>query len=92
MPKQRRYAERQFALFLLGVVLLVPPVLVIFNRADQIAGIPTLYMYLFAAWTLLIGLAAFTMYKLDDGERPAEGRPPAMQATKPPGGEHPPNA
>jgi hypothetical protein len=46
--------ERLAALFLLGVLLFTPPLLWVFNTPDRILGVPRLYLYLFAAWTLLI--------------------------------------
>ena len=62
--------ERLVALFLLGVLLLVPPVLVVFNRVERVLGVPLLYLYLFAAWALLIGLAALVARLL--ARRPAD--------------------
>ena len=56
--------ERLVALFMLGVLLLVPPVLVVFNRVERVLGVPLLYLYLFAAWALLIGLAALVARRI----------------------------
>jgi hypothetical protein len=63
MPSLRddsRNGERLVALFLLGIVLFNPLVVDIFDvGADSRPfGIPTLYLYLFVAWGLLIGLIA----------------------------------
>ncbi|MEQ1670612.1 MAG: hypothetical protein ABL893_07130 [Hyphomicrobium sp.] len=68
MLKQRRNTERQIALFLLGGVMLVPPVLVLFNHPDRVAGIPSLYLYIFLVWTGLIGftLAITRRMRLDE--------------------------
>ena len=44
--------------FLLGCLLFTFPLLSLFNSGDRVFGIPVLYAYLFAAWTLLIGLMA----------------------------------
>ena len=56
-----RYAQirdRLIALFLFGVLAMSPPLLGIF-RADAIVfGIPLLFLYLFAAWLVLVGLLA----------------------------------
>jgi hypothetical protein len=46
------------ALFLIGLVLFNFPVLAIFNVSATVAGVPVLYVYIFAAWGLLIALAA----------------------------------
>ena len=64
--------ERMFALFLLGAVLLVPPVLSVFNIPVRFFGVPTLYLYLFAAWVVLIGLAAFVVERVAATDELAE--------------------
>jgi hypothetical protein len=63
--------ERLVALFLLGLLLFTPPFLGIFNAPDRILGFPTLYLYLFASWTLLIALVALVIESSDPEERPA---------------------
>jgi hypothetical protein len=72
--------ERLVALFLLGVLLFTPPFLGIFNTPARILGLPSLYLYLFAAWTLLIVLVTLAIESsdADDG--------PAGTAQAPPGG------
>ncbi len=50
--------QRLAATFLVGCVLLNYPVLSLFARRAEIAGIPLLFAYVFGAWTLLIGLMA----------------------------------
>jgi hypothetical protein len=75
MQAPSRSRELLVALFLLGVILLAPPVLLIFNKATLIVGIPSLYLYLFAVWTALIVLVALTVEKrqaADDAEAEAE--------------------
>jgi hypothetical protein len=76
--------ERLVALFLLGVFLFTPPFLSIFNTADRVLGIPSLYLYLFAAWTLLIVLVALAM-EISDAEegsaRTAEAPPAGSEVT-----------
>jgi hypothetical protein len=59
------------ALFLLGVLLFTPPFLGIFNTPDRILGLPSLYLYLFAAWTLLIVLVTLVIESSDTDEGPA---------------------
>ena len=56
---------RLAAVFLLGVVLFNYPLLSVFDIAGAIFGIPLLYAYLFAAWTLLIALMAAVIEWLD---------------------------
>jgi hypothetical protein len=72
--------ERLVALFLLGGFLFTPPFLGIFNTPDRILGLPSLYLYLFAAWTLLIVLVTLAIESSDADEGPAR------TAEAPPGG------
>lgn len=66
--------DRLIALFLLGVLLLTPPMMAIFNVERLIFGIPLLYLYLFGAWILLVGLVALVL------------RPPRTDEQAPPAG------
>jgi peptidoglycan/LPS O-acetylase OafA/YrhL len=66
MIGRSRTHERLIALFLLGLLLLLPPVLVIFNQPARIAGVPVLYLYLFFAWAILIGLTAAVTRRIGD--------------------------
>jgi hypothetical protein len=58
MIRRGRTPERLIALFLLGVLLLNPPFLLVFNHPIRVLGIPILYLYLFLAWIVLIAVAA----------------------------------
>ncbi len=69
--RSRGVAERTVGLFLLGLVLFFPPVLTVFDRAALLFGIPVLFLYLFGAWALLIGLIAWVMER--GGGPPDEG-------------------
>ncbi|MDJ0738414.1 MAG: hypothetical protein QNJ91_01775 [Gammaproteobacteria bacterium] len=53
--------QRLVGVFLIGVVLLLSPALSLFDRADELAGIPLSYLYLFGVWLLLVVLAAVTV-------------------------------
>ena len=53
--------QRLVVVFLLGVVLFNYPLLALFNRTASVVGIPVVYMYIFGAWALLIGLAALVI-------------------------------
>jgi hypothetical protein len=72
MQAPSRTRELLVALFLLGVILLAPPVLIIFNKATRILGIPSLYLYLFAVWTALIVLVALIVEKRPAADDVAE--------------------
>jgi hypothetical protein len=50
--------ERLVALFLLGLLLFNYPLLAMFNTPRLVAGIPLLYLYLFAGWIGVIAVAA----------------------------------
>jgi hypothetical protein len=51
--------QRLIALFFLGCLLFNYPLLSLFG--GRVAGIPTLYLYLFLVWALFIGLTAATV-------------------------------
>ena len=51
--------QRLIALFVLGSLLFNYPLLSLFNVPADALGVPVLYAYIFAAWTLLIALMAF---------------------------------
>jgi len=54
MNRVRLVAQRLVALFLLGCLLFNFPLLALFNRHGEIAGIPLLYAYIFGVWLALI--------------------------------------
>jgi hypothetical protein len=53
--------QRLIALFVLGCLLFNYPVLSLFNVPAAALGVPVLYLYLFAAWALLVGLMALVV-------------------------------
>jgi hypothetical protein len=65
-------AQRLGALFLLGCLLFNYPLLQLFARGIEVAGIPVLYIYIFSAWGMLIGLISLV----------AESRSERAQAPK----------
>lgn len=54
MLKDRSANGRFLSLFLLGCFLFSYPVLTIFNLPALVFGIPLFFLYLFAAWLVLI--------------------------------------
>ncbi|MBL0144083.1 MAG: hypothetical protein IPP91_18765 [Betaproteobacteria bacterium] len=58
MRKPSLRAYRIWALFLLGCLLFNYPILALFNVGATAAGVPVLYVYLFAAWGFTIAAAA----------------------------------
>lgn len=59
MKQSEAKGQRLIALFILGSLLFNYPVLSLFNVPAEALGVPVLYAYIFAAWTLLIVLMAF---------------------------------
>jgi hypothetical protein len=53
-----RKSERLVAVALLGLLLFNYPLISLFSNEDRVLGIPVLYAYLFAAWTMVIALVA----------------------------------
>ncbi len=75
MMKTSTTGDRCAAFFLLGLVVFNPPLLSVFSRETAVAGIPLLYVYLFAAWAVLIGLIALTVKRpVTDGQATAGRR------------------
>lgn len=75
MSAPSRRNDRSAALFLLGVVLLNAPLLLIFNFDARLFGVPVLFLYLFAAWILLVALLGISIEGPDEapGESGGEG-------------------
>jgi hypothetical protein len=61
MDKFEVKGQRLVALCMLGVVLFNYPVLALFNVAATVFGIPVLYAYIFAAWSLLTACMAYVV-------------------------------
>jgi hypothetical protein len=58
--------QRLAALFLLGALLFNYPLLGLFADAGRVFGIPVLYVYVFAAWALLVALMALVVEKRNE--------------------------
>lgn len=56
MTREKINGRRLVGLFLLGLLLLNFPLLCLFNQPVLVLGIPVLYLYLFAVWSLIIVL------------------------------------
>jgi hypothetical protein len=73
MTGRDRSNERLVALFLLGLLLFLPPLLLVFNRPDRVIGIPALYLYIFVVWAGLIALSALISARIGgEAETPAD--------------------
>ena len=63
MPDRRKLESGMLVLAGFGALLLVPPLVLIFNQHIRHLGIPQIVIYLFAVWGLLvIGTAVLTHY------------------------------
>jgi hypothetical protein len=58
--------QRLVAIFLMGCVLLDYPILSLFARPVELAGVPLLFAYVFAAWVVLIVLMALVTERTRD--------------------------
>jgi hypothetical protein len=58
--------QRLAAIFMMGCILLDYPILSLFSRRGEIAGIPLLYAFVFAVWIALIGLMAWVIERQRD--------------------------
>jgi hypothetical protein len=61
MRKSGLRTYRIIALFLLACLLFNYPVLALFNVGATAAGVPVLYVYIFAAWGFTIAAAALVI-------------------------------
>jgi|EndMetStandDraft_4_1072995.scaffolds.fasta_scaffold517104_2 hypothetical protein len=68
MIRPNRTPQRLIALFALGALLLMPPMLAVFSQPVRILGIPALYLYLFVAWAALIGMTAAIVRRIDTAQ------------------------
>jgi hypothetical protein len=64
MKRSGMTGQRLAAIFLMGWLLLDYPILSLFARSGEIAGIPLLYAYLFGVWTILIALMALVIERM----------------------------
>jgi hypothetical protein len=60
MPEEARRRDQLAGIFALGVALFNPPLLDLFS-GGTVVGWPLLYVYLFAAWGLVIAITALVV-------------------------------
>ncbi|MDK9719788.1 MAG: hypothetical protein OEL53_01245 [Rhodospirillales bacterium] len=66
LARQGGREPRLLGLFLLGLLLFLPPFLAVFNREATVFGLPLLYLYLFLAWSAFIALIARALRRPPD--------------------------
>lgn len=85
MPSSRRYRELAVLLPVAGLVLFMPPYLLILSRPEELFGIPVLQIYIFAVWLGGIAVTAALSRRL---VRDLTGEEDARrEADKPPSGQ-----
>jgi len=63
MPEVKRQKERLVVMLIIGVIALNYPLLSLASRLRLLFGIPVLYLYLFAVWSLFILFLALILEK-----------------------------
>ncbi|WP_036221735.1 hypothetical protein [Maritalea myrionectae] len=73
MANRRRSEGFGFFLPILGAILIMPPIVHLFDRGGTVFGLPIIFTYLFGVWLFLI-VAAFALSRLlprvDPEQRP----------------------
>ena len=72
MPDRRKIVGGMFLLTVAGLLLLVPPLVHLFNHDFTVLGVPQIVFYLFGVWLALIAGTAILTNRLDP-ERPTNG-------------------
>lgn len=76
--------ERSVGLFLLGLLLFSPPLLSLFSIERFFAGLPPLYLYLYAGWGLLIVLIGVTASRARRGRAASQASGSSAPISAPP--------
>ncbi|HEU4851743.1 MAG TPA: hypothetical protein VFT37_06280 [Telluria sp.] len=71
--------QRLVATFFLGWLLFTYPLLALFDGAAMPLGIPSMYVYLFGAWALVIGLMASLARGAAQGREDGPAAPPPRE-------------
>ena len=61
MKASGQTGQRLVAVFMMGCLLFNYPLLALFARPVEVGGIPLLYLYVLAAWILLIAVMAWAV-------------------------------
>lgn len=65
MPDRRKIVGGMFLLTVAGLLLLVPPLVHLFNHDFTVLGVPQIVFYLFGVWLALIVGTAILTNRLD---------------------------
>lgn len=69
MANRRRSEGFGFFLPIFGAILIMPPIVHLFDRGGTIFGLPTIFAYLFGVWFFLIA-SSFALARLLPREEP----------------------
>lgn len=75
MANQRRFATIALVLPIFGALMIVPPLVGVFNLKLTLGGIPIVAIYLFAVWLGLIGATFVLSHHLRNDEDPPDPPP-----------------
>ncbi|WP_416896355.1 MAG: hypothetical protein ACMVY4_12495 [Minwuia sp.] len=76
---RQKLRDAALLLPLMGLLLLMPPFVGLFRRSGEIAGVPSLVVYIFAVWAVLIGLGLLLSRKLATTDEPPPVNHPAAE-------------
>ena len=68
MASRRKLENAALALSVFGAVLIVPPILSIFNVQLRLFGVPVVVIYLFLVWITLVGVTRFLSGRMPEVE------------------------
>ena len=63
MPEIERQNERLIVVLVIGTIALNYPLLSLFSKVRLLFGIPVLYLYIFAIWSVFIACVALILEK-----------------------------
>ncbi|SDG75058.1 hypothetical protein [Roseospirillum parvum] len=86
MTRLKRCADRALVLPLLTLLLLCPPLLLVFSHDTTLTGVPLLYAYAFTVWALAIVAGALVSRRLLAAARAAEAEETAHPGGRAGGG------
>ena len=84
MSPRRRSREWAVVLFVVALLAFNPPILSIFSVPDLVFGVPVLYLYIFAAWGIVIALLALNESGFTERQ---EDQPPVLPGLLPAPGD-----
>ncbi len=58
-----RFSARLVAVAVLGLLLIVPPIVTIFDSGRQVFGVPLIWAYLFGVWAGIIVAVAVLVHR-----------------------------